>query len=95
MRCNGPSLGSGARSFAPRGRGPRFIGPSTLPPGFVTTAFAGGGPFASGALHGKALAAGAKPIGRISPMAAVAASDTETKRGIADMSHLPRSETSH
>ncbi|GFG92654.1 hypothetical protein MBOU_46960 [Mycobacterium bourgelatii] len=62
----------------------------------VTTAFGGGGTFASGALHGRACAAGASPvamlIGSKSPTAAVAASETGNKRGIADMSHLPRGE---
>ncbi|ORA97701.1 hypothetical protein BST27_22055 [Mycobacterium intermedium] len=67
-----------------------------MPPGLVTTAFGGGGTFASGALHDSACAAGASPvamlIGSRSPTAAVAASDTGNKRGIADMSHLPRGE---
>ena len=63
------------------------------------TAFAGGGTFASGALQGNACACGPRPgtrlTGRINPTAAVAASDTETKRGIADMSHLSNGRTPH
>jgi hypothetical protein len=64
-----------------------------LPPGFVTTAFAGGATFASGALHGNAFAIGARPTGRMSPIAAADATDTEIIRGIGDMSHLSRGRT--
>jgi hypothetical protein len=59
-----------------------------LPPGAVTTAFAGGAIFASGALHGKAAADGARPIAPMSPTAAADATVTDTIR-IPAMTHLP------
>lgn len=37
----------------------------------------------------RAIAGGARPIGTMSPIAAAHASDTDTIRGIGDMSHLP------
>lgn len=93
---SGPSLGSGARSLAPRGLRPVGIGPcpgrtgpSAVAPGSVTMALGGGGAFAASPLHGAAIAGGARPIGTMSPIAAAHASDTDTIRGIGDMSHLP------
>ncbi|ORA21152.1 hypothetical protein BST12_13570 [Mycobacterium angelicum] len=49
---------------------------------------AGGGALAASPLHGTAFAGGARLIGMRSPSAAADASDTDTIRGIADMSHL-------
>jgi hypothetical protein len=88
-----PRCGSGARSFAPRGRGPLGIGPSVLDPGEVTTAFAGGGAFAASPLQGTALAGGARPIATMNPNAVADAVDSDRIRGIADMSPLSGSGT--
>lgn len=63
--------------------------PSAVAPGSVTMALGGGGAFAASPLHGAAIAGGARPIGTMSPIAAAHASDTDTIRGIGDMSHLP------
>jgi hypothetical protein len=56
---------------------------------------AGGGTFASGALHGVALADGANPVGKTNPIAVADAADIETIRRIADMAHLSNGEASH
>jgi hypothetical protein len=56
---------------------------------------AGGGAFASGALQGVALTGGATAIGKTSPRAVADATDIETIRRIADMSHLSKGEPSH
>ena len=80
---SGPSLGSGARSFAFGGRRP--VGGRTTGCGAGMGAeLAGGSIFASGASHGVALAGGAIPIATVSPAAAVDATNTDMIRGIAD-----------
>jgi hypothetical protein len=56
---------------------------------------AGGGTFASGALHGVAFAVGAKPVGKTRPIAVADATDKETIRRVAAISHLPKGEPSH
>ncbi len=56
---------------------------------------AGAGTLASGAEHGVATAGGAKPTGTMSPIAVADATDIETIRRIADISHLSRGEPSH
>src|SRR5580692_6703335 len=91
---SGPSLGSGAFSFAPRGLRP--VGGATTGAGAgMFGSAAGGGTFASGAVHGVAIAGGAKPTGTISPMTVADATDIETIRRMADISHLSRGEPSH
>jgi hypothetical protein len=83
---SGPSLGSGALSFVPRGRRP--VGGATGPGEGIFGIPAGGGTFASGALHAAAIAGGASPTGTMSPITVAEATETEMIRRIADMSHL-------
>jgi hypothetical protein len=84
---SGPNLGSGAESFALEGLRP--VGCCTTGAGAgIAAGVVGGGMFASGALHGMALAGGARPIVAISPVAAADATNSETVRVIGDMSHL-------
>src|SRR6202012_4296798 len=86
---SGPSLGSGALSRAPLGRRP--VGGATTGAGSgMFGSSAGAGTFASGAVHGVAIACGVTPIGTMIPMAVADATDRETIRRIADMSHLSR-----
>ncbi|MFW3114737.1 hypothetical protein MHAE_13338 [Mycobacterium haemophilum DSM 44634] len=90
---SGPSLGSGAWSFALDGRRP--VGGSTIGAGAgIAGGAAGGGTLASGALHGVALAGGAKPTATTSPAAAADAATTVMIRRNADMAYLPRGRTS-
>jgi hypothetical protein len=56
---------------------------------------AGARTLASGAVHGVANAGGAKPTGTTRPIAVADATDIETIRRIADMSHLSKGEPSH
>jgi hypothetical protein len=93
---SGPSLGSGARSFAPRGFRPggRTTGVGELAAGGGTGAAAGGSTFASGALQGRALAGGAGPPATTSPIATADTADTDTIRGTGDTSHLSAGRTS-
>jgi hypothetical protein len=80
---SGPSLGSGAWSFALGGLRP--VGGRTTGWGAGMGAeLAGGSIFASGAAQGVALAGGARPIAAVSPTAAVDATNTDMIRGIAD-----------
>ena len=80
---SGPSLGSGARSFAFGGRRP--VGGRTTGWGAgIGAELAGGSIFASAASQGVALAGGAKPIATVNPAAAVDATNTDMIRGIAD-----------
>ena len=80
---SGPSLGSGARSFALGGLRP--VGGRTTGWGAGIGAGAvGGSMFASGAEHGVALAGGARPIATVNPKTAVDATNTDMIRGIAD-----------
>jgi hypothetical protein len=90
---SGPSLGSGALSFVPRGLRP--VGGATGPGEGIFGIPAGGGTFASGELHAAAVAGGASPTGMMSPRTVAEATDTETIRRIAAISHLSKDEPSH
>ena len=90
---SGPNLGSGALSFVPRGLRP--VGGATGPGEGIFGIPAGGGTFASGALHAAAIAGGASPTGMMSPITVAEATDTETIRRIAAISHLSKDEPSH
>src|SRR5246127_192825 len=91
---SGPSLGSGAFSFVPRGLRP--VGGATTGAGAGMSGIAAGaGTLASGAVHGVAIAGGANPTGTTRPIAVADATDIETIRRIADMSHLSKGEPSH
>lgn len=81
---SGPNLGSGAWSFVWEGLRP--VGGWTTGWGAgIAGGAAGGSMFASGAPHGVALATGAGPTTRTSPIAAADATDSDTLRRIADM----------
>ena len=90
---SGPSLGSGALSFVPRGLRP--VGGATGPGEGIFGIPAGGGTFASGELHAAAVAGGASPTGTMSPMTVAEATETEMIRRIAAISHLSKDEPSH
>ena len=80
---NGPSFGSGARSFVLGGLRP--VGGRTTGWGAgIAGGGAGGSIFASGAEQGVALAGGARSIATVSPIAAVDATNADMIRGIAD-----------
>src|SRR5947209_20277263 len=83
---SGPSFGSGALSFVPRGLRP--VGGATGPGEGIFGMPAGGGTFASGELHAAAVAGGASLIGMISPTTVAEATVTDTIRRIANVCHL-------
>lgn len=87
---SGPSFGSGAWSFAPRGLRP--VGSWPDPEGGLSTGVPGGGAaLAAGPEQGSAAAGGARPPATTSPIAVAEAIDTDTTRENAGMSPLSAS----
>jgi len=91
---SGPSLGSGARSFALEGLRPTGGWTTGWGAGIAGGA-AGGFTFASGALHGVAFADGARPTAPMNAIAAADATESDTLRRIADNVTPFQARTSH